>query len=389
MADGPVVVVGAGPAGLASAAALGRAGLAATVLEQHSVGSSWRGRYDRLRLNTSRWTSTLPHSHYARGTGLFPSRDEMVKYLEHYAEENGLDVRLGTRVDRIEREGDGWVLTTSAGELRARHVIVATGFEHTPVIPQWPGRELFKGRLLHAGEYRNAEAFRGAEVLVVGPGCSGMEIAYDLAEGGAERVLVAVRTQPNIMLRQSGGLPGDLPAIALLRFPPRVADAPAKLIRRLSVGNLSAYGLTPPEEGLFARQHREGKAPAIVDKEVVQAIKDRRIEIVAGVSSLDVTAVQLADGKRIEPDAIISATGYRRALEEMVGHLDVLDERGAPRALRGEEAADGLRFVGYVPRPGQIAYMGREATRAAKAIARQMSGPPRISTPSASEPHPS
>jgi hypothetical protein len=107
---------------------------------------------------------------------------------------------------------------------------------------------------------------------------------------------------------------------------------------------------------------------------------------VAGVDSLDVTGVQLADGSRIEPDAIIAATGCRPALDRMVGHLDVLDDRGTPRALRGEEAAPGLRFVGYVPRPGQIGYMGREAKRAAKAIARQMSGSPPISTPSVSQP---
>jgi cation diffusion facilitator CzcD-associated flavoprotein CzcO len=367
--DRRVVVVGGGPAGLASAAELVRAGLAPLVVERDVVGSSWRGRYDRLRLNTSRWTSSLPHSRYAPGTGLFPSRDEVVRYLEDYAEQNGLEVRAGTRVDRIEREDGGWVLGTSAGEIRASHVIVATGFEHTSVIPEWPGREHFKGRLLHAGEYRNAEPFRDAEVLVVGPGCSGMEIAYDLAQGGAKHVRLAVRTPPNIVLRAVAGLPGDPIAIAMLRLPPRIADAAMKFVRRLAIGNLTAYGLPRPDEGLFARTHREGKAPAIVDKRVIQAIKDRRIEIVAAVDSLYVTGVQLADGSRIEPDAIVAATGYRRALEQMVGHLGVLDERGAPRALRGEEAAPGLRFVGYVPRPGQIGSMGGEAKRAAKAVA--------------------
>src|SRR3989442_2999442 len=201
----------------------------------------------------------------------------------------------------------------------ASHVIVATGFEHTSVIPEWPGRDRFKGRLLHAGGYRNAEPFRDAEVLVVGPGCSGMEIAYDLAEGGAKHVRLAVRTPPNIALRALAGLPGDPIAIAMLRLPPRIADAAMKLVRRLAIGNLTAYGLPRPDEGLFARTHREGKAPAIVDKEVIQAIKDRRIEIVAGVDSLDVTGVQLADGSRIEPDAIVAATGYRRALEQMIG----------------------------------------------------------------------
>jgi cation diffusion facilitator CzcD-associated flavoprotein CzcO len=297
----------------------------------------------------------------------------LVRYLEEYADRHALDVRLGTSVERIERDNGGWALRTSTGDVTATQAIVATGYEHTPAIPEWPGRDRFGGSVLHAAEYRNAEPFAGATVLVVGPGCSGMEIAYDLAEGGAGRVLLAVRTPPNIVLRRGpGGLPGDVPALAMLRLPARLADAQMKVIRRLAIGDLAEYGLPQPEEGVFARHHREGKAPAIVDPQVIEAIKDRRIEIVAGLESLDESGVQLADGSRVEPDAVIAATGYRRALEPIVGHLGVLDERGSPRALGGAAAAPGLRFIGYVPRPGQIGYMGGEATRAAKAIAREM-----------------
>jgi cation diffusion facilitator CzcD-associated flavoprotein CzcO len=367
-----VAVVGAGPAGLAVSAELGRLGIASVVLERaDAIGAAWRGRYDRLRLNTCRWTSRLPGSRYARGAALFPSRDEVVRYLEDYASRHRLEVRLGTHVERIDRSDGGWVLSSSRGEHDAGQVVVATGYEHTPSIPAWPGRDRFQGRVLHAAEYRNADPFREADVLVVGPGCSGMEIAFDLAEGGAGRVDVAVRTQPNIMLRQSGGLPGDLPALALLGLPPRLADAPARLVRRLSIGDLSDYGLTPPAEGLFARHHREGKAPAIVDKEVIEAIRSRRVGIVAGLQSLEERDVILADGNRVQPDAVIAATGYSRALEPLVGHLGVLDERGAPRVHGGPPAAPGLRFIGYAPRPGQIGHMGREAARAARGIRRE------------------
>jgi cation diffusion facilitator CzcD-associated flavoprotein CzcO len=368
--NGPAVtIVGAGPAGLAVAGELANARIPAVVLEGASaVGSAWRGRYDRLRLNTCRLTSKLPRARYAKGTALFPTRDEMVRYLEDYATHNKLDVRLNTHVERVDRTNSGWTLQTSLGEHSARQVVVATGYEHTPSIPEWPGREQFQGRLLHAAEYRNAEPFRGEEVLVVGPGCSGMEIAFDLVEGGARRVNVAVRTQPNMMLRQSGAMPGDLPALALLSLPPSIADVPARLVRRLSIGDLSEFGLLPPAEGLFARHHREGKAPAIVDKEVIDAIKERRIGIVAGLEAFGRYEVMLADGTHLEPDAVIAATGYSRGLQPLVGHLGVLDERGAPRLHGGPPAAPGLRFVGYDPRPGQIGYMGREARRAAKEI---------------------
>ena len=126
-----------------------------------------------------------------------------------------------------------------------------------------------------------------------------MEIAYDLAEGGASKVWLSVRTPPNIILRESPGkFPGDVLAVALLHLPVRFADAVARAGRRADVGDLSEYGLPVPEEGVFARLHRLSVAPAIVDGEVIDAIKARRIEVVRGVESLDRNGAQLADGAR-------------------------------------------------------------------------------------------
>lgn len=375
MGDRPVIVIGAGPAGLASAAELGRRGVPVVVLERaNAVASSWRGRYDRLRLNSSRPFSKLPRRRYARGTGMFPSRDEVVSYLEDYAARNRIEVRLGTRLERIDSNGDGWLLHTSTGDLLADQVLVAAGYEHTGFIPDWPGRDRFDKRLMHSGEYRNPEPFRGADMLVVGPGCSGMEIAYDLAENGARRVRLSVRTPPNIILRSP---PGPVFANAMLRLPPERADAFMRFIRRKEIGDLTEYGLPVPEEGVFSRLRRLSVAPAIVDKETIQAIRDRRIEIVAGVDALDESGVKLVDGTRVEPDAVIAATGYRPGLEPLVGHLGLLDERGVPRAPRGEEAAPGLRFIGYWPLPAHINHIGREARRAAKEIAGARHGSPR------------
>jgi len=373
MSEKRAVVIGAGPAGLASAAELQHRGVPVVVLERAgSVGASWRGRYDRLRLNTSRWFSRLPGGRYARGTAIFPSRDEVVRYLEDYARDNALDVRLNTDAQRIDSDGAGWVVRTASGDVAAAQVVVAAGYEHTPHVPEWPGRERFGGSLLHAAEYRNAEPFRDRDVLVVGPGCSGMEIAYDLAEGGAARVRLAVRTPPNMLVRSPMG-----PAFALLlsRVRPQRADRIVNFVRSKAIGDLTEYGLPVPEEGTFSRLHRLHVAPAIVDKVVVEAIRERRIEIVAGVESLDETGAGLADGTRIEPDAVIAATGYRRGLESMVGHLGVLDDEGVPRAFAAEAPAPGLRFVGYVHRPAQLRYAGREAGRAAGAIARELRAP--------------
>ena len=367
------VVVGAGPAGIAAALALKDRGVRPLVLDKaEQVASSWRSRYDRLRLNSSRFTSRLPDRRFPKGTPMFPSRDELVQYLEHHAAEPGVDWQLGTQVDRIAADGD-WLIETSAGDVRTQQVVVAMGYEATPRMPDWSGRDRFEGRVLHSRGYKNPEPFRDRRVLVVGPGCSGMEIAYDLADGGAAKVWLSARTPPNIVIREGPGpLPGDVIAIAALHLPPRMGDAVANFGRRMDLGDLSEYGLPVPEEGVFSRLKRLGVAPAIVDEEVIEAIKAGHIEIVRGVESLDEHAVRLADGAEVEPDVVICATGYRPGLEPLVGHLGVLDERGLPRTLGERPAMAGLRFVGYVPRPGGLGYMGKEAKRAARAIAREL-----------------
>jgi cation diffusion facilitator CzcD-associated flavoprotein CzcO len=339
------------------------------------VAAAWRGRYDRMRLNTSRVTSRLPGLRYPPGTGLFPTRDQVVAYLERYVERHGIDLLFDVRVVRIDRDDRGWRLQTSTGDLHAEQVVVATGYERQPFIPPWPGRDRFAGRLLHAADYRNPSPFRGSDVLVVGSGCSGMEIAHDLATGGAGRVRLSVRTPPSILLRSVGGLPGDLPAMILLRLPPRVGDSQVRLLQRLVLGDLTAHGLPVPTEGAFTRLRHLGVAPTVVDRQVVEAIRDRRIQVVSGLQALDANGATLADGTRVEPEVVVAATGYRRGLESLVGHLGVLDERGTPAVVGGRAPAPGLRFVGFVPRPGQLHHMGVEARGVARAIARELRRP--------------
>jgi hypothetical protein len=105
---------------------------------------------------------------------------------------------------------------------------------------------------------------------------------------------------------------------------------------------------------------------------VIEAIKEGRIEVAGAVEALDRRQVRLADETVLDPAAIICATGFRRRLEPLVGHLEVLDVRGIPRIVGGQAAAPGLRFLGFVPRPGQLGYMGKEARRAARGIKREL-----------------
>ena len=378
MSERQIVVVGAGQSGLSAALSLKDVGLDPLVLERtDAVASAWRGRYDRLKLNTWRAHSHLPDRPFPKGTPTFPSRDQVVQHLERHATEEGLEFRFGTEVERIDRDDGGWLVTTREGDVRSPQVVVATGYENNPFIPDWPGRDRFDGDLLHARDYKRPAPYVGKRVLVVGPGCTGMEIAFDLAEGGAGKVWLAARTPPNILLREGpAGVPGDVIGSALLHTPVRFADWFANFGRRMDVGDLTEHGLPVPDEGVFSRMYRLGVAPAIIDKEILGAIKSGAIEIVRGVESLDPRGVALADGATVEPDAIICATGYRRGLEPLVGHLDVLGERGVPRALGPKPAAPGLRFIGYVPRPGGLGYMAKEAKRAAKAIKGELASAP-------------
>ena len=103
-------------------------------------------------------------------------------------------------MERIDRRDAAWSVRTPAQDLRAAQVIVATDYEGTPAIPAWRGRAEYSGRVLHSCEYKNPEPYLGSKVLIVGPGCSGMEIAYDLAAGGAAQVWLSARTPPNILL---------------------------------------------------------------------------------------------------------------------------------------------------------------------------------------------
>jgi hypothetical protein len=124
-----------------------------------------------------------------------------------------------------------------------------------------------------------------------------------------------------------------------------------------------------PPEGIFSRNARLGQAPAILDIEVIEAVKNGTIQVVATVSRFDGASVGLADATALEPDVVIAATGYARGLEPLVGHLGVLDERGNPRTLAPLPAADGLRFLGFLARPSLIGYMAKQSKRMAKQIA--------------------
>lgn len=374
------VVAGGGAAGLAAAAMLRQSGVDASVLERTGqVGSSWRGRYDGLRLNTLRWSSALPGYKFDRRYGRWPSRDEWVAYLERYTEHHGLDLRFGTELHRVERDGDDWLLDTSGGPIVTRNVVLALGLDHDPVVPDWPGRDQFAGELIHASAYRNPKPYVGREVLIVGPGNTGSEIAFDLVRGGGQLpVRASMRTPPNVINREQLGLPiMHVLGLANERMPARLFDPQARVLQRLIFGDLRPYGLDPSPLGLKENITRRGISP-LVDDGFIAALKAGQIEIVPEIERFDGPDVVLVDGRRLRPEVVICATGYTRGLEPLVGHLGVVEPRlGMPRVLDGRDdpSNPGLYFVGYAPRiSGALARFKYEARRVAKSIARRVAG---------------
>lgn len=373
--DRPVYVIGGGPGGLAVAHALRARGLRAVVLEKADrVGASWRRHYDRLHLHTTRRLSGLPGLPMPRRFGRWVSRDDVVRYLEKYAEHHDLEIVTGVEVSRVEPapDGSGWLLRATGGrELTGAAVVVATGHNHTPRIPDWPGRADYTGEFRHAGAYRNPAPYSGRDVLVVGVGNTGAEIAVDLVEGGAARVRLAVRTTPHIVRRSTAGWPAQRTSILVRRLPVGLVDRLARPVAKLSVPDLSAHGLPRPDSGLYSRVG-EGAIP-VLDVGLVDAVRKGRIEIVAAVEGFEDDKVLLADGSRVSPDAVIAATGYVRGLEGLIGHLGVLDARGRPvvQGARTPGDAPGLYFTGFTnPISGNLRELAIDARRIAKAIAR-------------------
>jgi putative flavoprotein involved in K+ transport len=367
------VIVGAGSAGLSTAAALKRRGFETVILESSAaIGPRWRSRYEELRLNSWRAMSNLQGYRMPLCYGRYPSRDDFVAYLERYAEHQQLRIRFSTSVVRVARDRDLWRLETATQALLARYVVIATGWDAVAVVPEWPGKEAFVPELIHSSDFHGAQAYRNRAVLVVGAGNSGIDIAGHLIKAGAH-VSVSMRTPPNLAKNNLLGLPGQ-PFLVLVadHLPQRVADRNFSIVQRLNFGDLSRFGIPLSAEGPYANFHRHQRNPAI-DNGFVAALKQGRTRVVADVQRLEGSEVVLVDDTRIRPDAVICATGYRRGLESLVGHLDVLRPDGVPYAYRGapeHPAAPRLYFAGMWGQfSGQIRLGPIHARRIARAAA--------------------
>ena len=367
-----VVIIGAGPAGLACAGALSQRGVDYLILEKTGqIAPTWRSHYDRLHLHTDKRYSHLPGRPFPEHYPTFVSRQQLIEYYEDYVRHYRINPRFQTTIHSVKKLDEEWKITTNSSEIVASQVIVATGANRVPVIPQFPGSEAFSGLWLHSRHYRNPKPFQGLKTLVVGMGNTGAEIALDLANHGVETIL-CVRSPVNIIPLTFNGRPTQRTGILLQKLPSFIGDALGAFVQRRTIGDLSSYGIEtsdlPP-----SRQLRElGKTP-VIDLGTVEKIKNGEIKVVPGIRKVGARAIEFEDGRRQEFGAVILATGYRPALHQFLTLPgEHFDAQGMPGRMIGEGEATGLYFVGFdVYANGVLRSIHAESIRVADRISKQ------------------
>lgn len=352
-----VIVVGAGPAGLAAAACLKQRGLEPLIIDSASqVGSAWRHHYDRLHLHTHKGASSLPGLKLPSSYPRYPSREQFVAYLEQYAAHFGLKPSFGETITRIEPADKTWLVHTDKRELVARHVVIATGFTRVPVRPSWPGLETFRGDVLHSSDYKNGARWSGKRVLVVGIGNSGGEIAIDLHEHSAHPT-ISVRSPINVLPRQMLGLPILTVAAMFRPIPPKVADAIGAPLLRLAVGDFTKLGLRKKSCGPIEQIQVERTIP-LIDIGTLALVRQGHVKIAPGIARFTETEAVFDSGAAEPFDAVVLATGYRPSLDAF---------------LSTPTDAPGLHLCGFQPSTrGMLNEIGFDARRIAQSIATQL-----------------
>ena len=363
MSDPDAVVIGAGPAGLASAQRLIVEGVTTVILDKASnVGAVWRRHYDRLHLHTPRMISSLPGLPMPASYGRYPSRAQFVEYLENYASAFSLKPVFNAPVSGVWRDARKWRVAAGAHSATAPVVVVATGWADFPHSPKWPGVESFTGSIIHSTAYRSATPYAGKRVLVVGFGNSGAEIALELCEAGVD-VTLSVRSPVCIVPRDLLGMPILGFSLAQRFLPARLADAINAPILRLAVGSIETLGLRPADKGPIRMIKEDRRAP-VLDIGTVKKIRDGEIKTRGDIESFFPEGVRFVDGRFERLDGVILATGFRPDLRALLPDTKgVLDAKGEPLVSDGPCAEPGLYFVGAIPSAtGQIRQISIGAT---------------------------
>jgi dimethylaniline monooxygenase (N-oxide forming) len=320
---GNVAVIGAGPGGLVAARWLLSQGFEPTIFEQAPMlGGQWTGLDGRsgvwpsMHTNSSRVLTAFGDLEHETDL-VYPSNRDILDYLRRYAETFGLVARImfGTQVELIRRNGARWLVRHPGGEESFDRVVVASGRFHAPAIPPVPGLETFAGSAgaTSTYNYRGPSAYQGKRVLVAGCAISALEIAAELAQLGAARVVVTQRRQRYVLPKFAAGVPSDhriytrYGTLASETLQAAEIDRQLKEIVVAAAGSPEQYGAPAPDPSLFV-------AGLTLNQHYLPLVAEGRITVRPWMESIADTTVVFADGHAEEFDGIVFGTGFNLSL---------------------------------------------------------------------------
>ncbi len=356
---GSVAVIGAGPGGLVAARWLLSQGFEPTLFERDPVlGGQWAGLPGRsgvwpgMHTNTSRVLTAFSDLE-PQTDEVFPSSRKILDYLHRYAQTFGLipRIRFDTSLEHLSRQDGGWVVRQAGADERFDRVVVASGRFHESVIPPVAGLDTFTGSsgVSSTFDYRGPDPLRGKRVLVAGSAVSALEVAAELAQLGAARVVVTQRRQRYVLPKFAAGVPSDhriftrYGVLANEALPTAEVDRQLKEIVVEAGGSPEQYGAPTPDPSLFA-------AGVTLSQQHLPLVAEDRITLRPWMISVAGPTVTFADGTVEDFDGIVCGTGFELSLpflsEDVTTVLD-LD----PAHL------DADRYTFHPDLPG-LAFMG-------------------------------
>ncbi|XP_015087592.1 probable indole-3-pyruvate monooxygenase YUCCA10 [Solanum pennellii] len=347
-----VLIVGAGPSGIAVSACLNRFGIKNVVLEKEDCCAYlWKKKtYDRLHLHLAKGFCSLPFMSYTTSTPKYLSKNEFIQYLDKYVEHFDVKPKFHTCVEwaYFNNEEGKWNVKSrdlSSGDMKVYDcdfLILATGENSEGYIPKVVGMENFEGEIIHSSDYKFGKKYEGKNILVVGSGNSGMEIAFDLSNYGCHASIV-VRSPIHILTREM-----VYTAMLMLKYlPVSWVDAVIAKYAKFKFGNLAKLGISQPEEGPFSVKMSKGRSP-VIDVGAIDKIKHGQIKVLPGISEIKEQTVVFENGDKHQFDAIVFATGYKNVATKLLkDYSSIFLEDGTLKNWKGE---NGLYAAGFSKR---------------------------------------
>nr|AAK74069.1 flavin monoxygenase-like protein floozy [Petunia x hybrida] len=352
--NGPIII-GAGPSGLAVSACLKENGVPSLILERSDcIASLWQHKtYDRLKLHLPKQFCQLPLFGFPDNFPKYPTKRQFISYLESYAKHFSINPKYkqAVQVAEFDHVSGFWKVQTQNFQYFSKWLIVATGENAEPVIPNIQGMDKFKGPVMHTSLYKSGTEFNNQRVLVIGCGNFGMEVSLDLCRHNAIPHMVA-RNSVHILPREMLGISTFSMAMALLKcLPLRIVDKFLLLVANLTLGNTDKLGLRRPKTGPIELKNATGKTP-VLDVGALSQIKAGKIQIVHAVKEITKIGAKFVDGKEGEFDSIILATGYKSNVPSWLKGTEFFTEQGMPKTPfpNGWKGENGLYTVGFTRR---------------------------------------